>query len=150
LKNPPHGTRHASDGGRVICETKCIWSHYLLLDREKSLSNLVPSLRKGAGPLQPIDATMQLCRTDYPASPGLAGSLYNSKVRLTGFFNSLLGIRDGSIRQVPVVPSAMLIIGLLVGTVRMRLFEQLHLKDLEPQVIEFCQHALQSLAPPST
>jgi hypothetical protein len=51
----------------VICETKCIWSHYLLLDREKSLPHLVPSLRKGVGPLQPIDATMQLCRTDYPA-----------------------------------------------------------------------------------
>jgi TetR/AcrR family fatty acid metabolism transcriptional regulator len=61
-----------------------------------------------------------------------------------------LGIRDGSIRKVPVVPSAMLIIGLLAGTVRMRIFEQLHLKDLEPQVIEFCKHALQSLAPPST
>jgi hypothetical protein len=41
----------------VICETKCIWSHYLLFDREKSLPNLVPSPRKGAGPLQPNDAT---------------------------------------------------------------------------------------------
>jgi hypothetical protein len=50
LKNSPHGTRDASDGGRVICETKCIWSHYLLLDREKGLPNLVPLLRKGAGP----------------------------------------------------------------------------------------------------
>jgi hypothetical protein len=37
--------------GRVICETKCIWSDYLLLDRDKSLPNLVPSLRKGAGPM---------------------------------------------------------------------------------------------------
>jgi hypothetical protein len=53
----------------MIGETKCIWSHYLLLDREKGLPNLLPSLREGAGPLQPIDATMQLCRTDYPA-PG--------------------------------------------------------------------------------
>jgi AcrR family transcriptional regulator len=61
-----------------------------------------------------------------------------------------LGIRDGSMRQVPVAPSATLIIGLLAGTVRMRLFEQLHLKDLEPEVIAFCKHALQSLAPPST
>jgi hypothetical protein len=51
----------------VICETKCIWSHYLLLDGEKSLPNLVASLRKRAGPLQPIAATMQPCRTDYPA-----------------------------------------------------------------------------------
>jgi hypothetical protein len=51
----------------VICETKCIWSHYLLLDRERSLPDLALSLRTRAGPLQPIDATMQLCRTDYPA-----------------------------------------------------------------------------------
>jgi hypothetical protein len=41
----------------VICETKCIWSHYLFLDREKSLPNLARSLRKWAEPLQPIDAT---------------------------------------------------------------------------------------------
>jgi hypothetical protein len=41
----------------VICETKCIWSHYLLLDREKGLPNLVPSPCRGARPLQPIDAT---------------------------------------------------------------------------------------------
>jgi hypothetical protein len=40
----------------VICETKRIWSQYLLVDREKSLPNLAPSLRKGAGPLQPINA----------------------------------------------------------------------------------------------
>jgi hypothetical protein len=51
----------------VICETKCIWNHYLLLHREKSLPDLALSLRTRAGPLQPIDATMQLCRTDYPA-----------------------------------------------------------------------------------
>jgi hypothetical protein len=42
----------------VICETKCIWSHYLLLDREKSLPTLALSLRTRAEPLQPIDATM--------------------------------------------------------------------------------------------
>jgi hypothetical protein len=57
LKNPPHGARDGSDGGRVICETKSIWSHYQPLDREKSLLKLVPSLRKRAGPLQSIDAT---------------------------------------------------------------------------------------------
>ena len=61
-----------------------------------------------------------------------------------------LGVRDGSIREIPVLGSAMLIIGLLAGTVRMRLFEQLHLKDLAPQVIEFCRYALQSPEPPST
>lgn len=60
-----------------------------------------------------------------------------------------LGVRDGSIREVPVFESAMLIIGLLAGTVRMRLFEQLHIKDLEEQVIEFCRYALQSPGPPS-
>jgi hypothetical protein len=41
----------------VICETKCIWSHYLLVDRKKGLPDLALSLRKGAGPLQLIDAT---------------------------------------------------------------------------------------------
>jgi hypothetical protein len=51
----------------VICKTKGIWSHYLLLDREENLPNLALSLREGAGPLQPMDATMHLCRTDYPA-----------------------------------------------------------------------------------
>jgi hypothetical protein len=51
----------------VICETKCIRSHYLLLAREKSLPDLALSFRTRAGPLQPIDATMQLCRTGYPA-----------------------------------------------------------------------------------
>ena len=60
-----------------------------------------------------------------------------------------LGIRGGSIREVEVFGSAMLIIGLLAGTVRMRLFEQLHLKDLEEQLIEFCRYALQSPAPES-
>jgi hypothetical protein len=78
----------------VICETKCIWSHYLLLDRKKSLPDLALSLRTKAGPLQPIDATMQLCRTDYPASAGLVGNPYNSARRLTGFFNSPLGFNE--------------------------------------------------------
>jgi hypothetical protein len=41
----------------VIGETKCIWTHYLLLDREKGLPDLALSLRTRAGPLQPIDAT---------------------------------------------------------------------------------------------
>jgi hypothetical protein len=51
----------------VICETKCIWSYDPLLDREQSLPDLALSLYTKVGPLQPIDATMQLCRTDYPA-----------------------------------------------------------------------------------
>jgi hypothetical protein len=69
----------------VICETKCIWSHYVLLDREKSLPNLAPSLRKRYGPLQPIDATMQLCRTDYPAPRAWSAALTIAKSGLQGF-----------------------------------------------------------------
>jgi hypothetical protein len=41
-----------------ICETKRIRSYYLLVDREKRLPNLAPSLCKGAGPRQAIDATI--------------------------------------------------------------------------------------------
>jgi hypothetical protein len=69
----------------VICETKCIWSHYLLLDREKSLPDLALSLRTGAGPLQPIDATMQLCRTDYPAPWDWSAALTIADAGLQGF-----------------------------------------------------------------
>jgi len=54
-----------------------------------------------------------------------------------------LGTRDGSIRAVPVDKATLLIIGLLTGTVRMRLFETMHLKDLEDQLVEFCMAALQ-------
>jgi len=41
----------------VIYETKRICGHYVLADRETSPPNLAPSLRKGVGPLRPIDAT---------------------------------------------------------------------------------------------
>jgi hypothetical protein len=69
----------------VIYETKCIWSHYLLLDRKKSLPDLALSLRTRAGPLQPIDATMQLYRTDYPAPWDWPAALTIADVRLQGF-----------------------------------------------------------------
>jgi hypothetical protein len=69
----------------VICETKCIWSHYLLLDREKSLPDLALSLRTRAGPLQPIDATTQLCRTDYPAPWDWLAALTIAHASLQGF-----------------------------------------------------------------
>jgi hypothetical protein len=69
----------------VICETKCIWSHYLLPDREKSLPDLALSLRTMAGPLQPIDATMQVCRTDYPAPWGWPAALTIAHAGLQGF-----------------------------------------------------------------
>lgn len=54
-----------------------------------------------------------------------------------------LGTKDGSVREVSVNESTMLVLGLLTGTVRMRLFEPLHLKDMEDQVVEFCRAALQ-------
>jgi len=54
-----------------------------------------------------------------------------------------LGTKDGSVRAVSVEKATLLIIGLLTGTVRMRLFETLHLKDLEDQLVEFCVAALQ-------
>lgn len=54
-----------------------------------------------------------------------------------------LGTKDGSIRTVSVKESAMLVLGLLTGTVRMRLFEPLHLKDMEDQLVDFCRAALQ-------
>jgi hypothetical protein len=69
----------------VICERKCIWSHYLLPDRENSLPNLELSLREGAGPLQPIDATMQLCQTDYPAPRDWSAALTIAEAGLQGF-----------------------------------------------------------------
>jgi hypothetical protein len=42
----------------VICETKCIWSRYLLLNCEESLPNLVPWLRRGPGRFNRL---MRLC-----------------------------------------------------------------------------------------
>jgi hypothetical protein len=69
----------------VICETKCIWSHYLLLDREQSLPNLALSLRTRAGLLQPIDATMHFCRTDDPAPWDSSAALTIANAGLQGF-----------------------------------------------------------------
>jgi hypothetical protein len=42
----------------VICETKCIWSHYLLLDREQSLPDL--ALSSAQGPDR-FNRLMRLC-----------------------------------------------------------------------------------------
>jgi TetR/AcrR family transcriptional regulator, fatty acid metabolism regulator protein len=53
-----------------------------------------------------------------------------------------LGIRDGSIREVAVDSYALLIIGLLAGTVRMRLFEPYHITDMEEDIVELCRFAL--------
>lgn len=61
-----------------------------------------------------------------------------------------LGTKDGSVRSVSIEESILLIIGLLTGTVRMRLFKPVHLKDMEDQLVEFCVAALQepSSVPP--
>jgi hypothetical protein len=69
----------------VICQTKSIWGHYPLLDREKSLPELALSLRTKAGPLQPIDATLRLCRTDYPAPLDSLAALTVAHADLQGF-----------------------------------------------------------------
>ncbi len=75
----------------MICETKRIRSHYLLVDRKKSLPNLAASLRKGAGPLHPIDATMQLCRPDYPAPRDWLAALTLADPGLQGFSTACWG-----------------------------------------------------------
>lgn len=54
-----------------------------------------------------------------------------------------LGTKDCSIREVSVEDCTMLILGLLTGAVRMRLFEPLHLKDMEDHLVDFCKAALQ-------
>ncbi|MBN2141499.1 MAG: TetR/AcrR family transcriptional regulator [Desulfovibrionaceae bacterium] len=60
-----------------------------------------------------------------------------------------LGVSDGSIRNISEDQGALLVIGLLTGTVRMRLFEPLHLSEIEAQLVSFCRNALQVQAEPS-
>jgi hypothetical protein len=114
----------------VICETKCIWSHYLLFDPKKSLRTLhcryargpgrfnrlmrlcpsihtfsherIPSGRSGeraitSRPL--VRPSGRTCESNHypalsnrlPCPVGLVGSPHNSRRRLTGFVNRLLG-----------------------------------------------------------
>jgi len=64
-------------GGRVICETKRIRSHYLLLDvRQASRTLDATPLQGRASPYTINAATMRLCGADRPASrhPIAAGS----------------------------------------------------------------------------
>lgn len=53
-----------------------------------------------------------------------------------------LGIQDGSIRPMPVDTTAFLIICMLGGAVRMRIFENIHLNDIESDFHEYCRRAL--------
>lgn len=53
-----------------------------------------------------------------------------------------LGIQDGSIRPVAVDDAAFLIISMLSGAVRMRIFENTHLLDIENEFSAFCKRAL--------
>jgi hypothetical protein len=83
-------TWETSAGGRVICKTKRIWSHYLLLDRKESLPNLTPSLAKGPGRFNRLTrprlggalSNRLLCLA------GLASSVSHSRGRLIGFVDS--------------------------------------------------------------
>lgn len=53
-----------------------------------------------------------------------------------------LGLKDGSIREMPVRAGAVMVAGLLSGIVRLRLFEKLHVMEIEEEIISFCRQAL--------
>lgn len=55
-----------------------------------------------------------------------------------------LGVRDGSIRALRVDETALLILGLISGAVRFRLFQKLHLEDLEAELLDFAVNALRA------
>lgn len=57
-----------------------------------------------------------------------------------------LGVWDGSVRKLPVEKGAHLVLSLLTGAVRLRLFTGRHLADLEEELMEFAARAL--AAPP--
>ena len=61
-------THEAVAGGRVVCEAKVIWSHYVLLDgKGASRALYVAPLQGRASPYTINAATMRLCRPDHPA-----------------------------------------------------------------------------------
>ncbi|NJB69406.1 AcrR family transcriptional regulator [Desulfobaculum xiamenense] len=53
-----------------------------------------------------------------------------------------LGIRDGSIRPINVDQTTLIVLGTITGAVRMRLFEDIHLTEIEEQVLVFTHNAL--------
>ncbi|MEF2144756.1 MAG: TetR/AcrR family transcriptional regulator [Desulfovibrionaceae bacterium] len=61
-----------------------------------------------------------------------------------------LGIKDGSIRPVPIGETAFLITSMLGGAVRRRIYENIHLNDIEPDFLEFCHTALRQQGPDAT
>lgn len=55
-----------------------------------------------------------------------------------------LGVRDGSMRRMPVEDAAYLVLSLLTGAVRMRLYTGRHLADLEEELLAFIAEALEA------
>ena len=52
------------------------------------------------------------------------------------------GQRDGSIRELPIKETALIIRGMLNGLVRLRLLGPVEMPDLASEVIHFCRHSL--------
>jgi len=53
-----------------------------------------------------------------------------------------LGVRDGTVRRTPVEEGAYLVLSLLTGAVRLRLYTGRHLADLESEMLAFIAAAL--------
>ena len=52
------------------------------------------------------------------------------------------GLADGSIRELPVRESAILALGMIIGTVRLRVFHpEIHLHNIESVLLEFLRRA---------
>jgi hypothetical protein len=94
LKTRGRGHAGCFRWGRGDLRDKVNWSHYLLLDREKSLPDLTLSLRTRPEPLQPIDGTtpwrgfVDLSasgETDYPAPWDWPAALAIGDAGLQGF-----------------------------------------------------------------
>ncbi|MBG0775695.1 MAG: TetR/AcrR family transcriptional regulator [Desulfovibrionaceae bacterium] len=58
-----------------------------------------------------------------------------------------LGMGDGTVRSTDVDAAAHLALSLLWGSVRMRLYANLHIKDLETHLLEFARRALAAAEP---
>lgn len=56
------------------------------------------------------------------------------------------GITDGSIRKVDMERTALMIQGMLTGMVRMRLFENIRMDEVEEDVVQFCRSSLEPVS----
>lgn len=56
------------------------------------------------------------------------------------------GITDGSVRNVDIERTALIIQGTLTGMVRMRLFENISMDEVESDVVEFCKNSLEPVS----